>query len=73
MSVLLKSSNEREYNHVQFCRIVFIVRHVEASRVGGICSVIKGGRPGALIHLFLIRQSHAIMDFSNWPHINMVL
>ena len=50
----------------------FLSRQVEASRVGGWCSVRKGGRPGEWILLFLIQWSHATMDFSYWTHVDMV-
>ena len=32
----------------------------------------NGGRPGALIFLFVMQWSHATMDFSVWPHVDMV-
>ena len=45
---------------------------VEASRVGGWCHVRRGGLPGNSIREFRMLWSHTAMDFSDWPHMDMV-
>ena len=53
-----------------FGGIMFFVGKVEASSVGGWCSVSKGGRSGALTLLFLMWWSHSDMDFLVCPHVS---
>ena len=50
----------------------FLVGRVESSRVDEWCIVSKEGRPGAWVILFLMWWSHAAMDLSDWPHVDMV-
>ena len=51
-------------------RNVYLAGQVEASRVGGWCSVSMGGRTGACTLLFLIRWRHYFMGVSYFPHMS---
>ena len=55
-----------------FVETIVLVGRVEASWVGGWCSIRKGVHPGSWIPLFLILWIHNAMDFSDWTHIDMV-
>ena len=51
----------------------FLVGRVEDSKVGEWCIMMNGRRPGDWVLLSLIQWIHAAMDFSYWPHVDMVL
>ena len=65
-----------QWKVMQLCVIYqeqdFLIGQVKASRVGWLCSVSKGGRLGDWILLVLMRQIHAAMAFSYFPHVDMV-
>ena len=66
---VLMGGNPTECN---FWRDRFFVGQVEASSVGGWCSVSKVGRPGYWILLLLIRWIYDAIDLSYWPYMDMV-
>ena len=49
-----------------------LVGRVEASSVDKWCIMRKERRPGGFIPLLLIRWNHGFMDFSVWPHVDIV-
>ena len=72
MPMLQRRSNGSESNCVQFLEEHdFLFWQVEASRVGGWCSVNREGRPGSWILLVLMHCIHTDMDFLDCNHVDM--
>ena len=50
----------------------FLVRRMKSSKLGGWCHMSKGCCPGVWVILVLMWWINAAMDFSYWPHVDMV-